>query len=236
VAVAAVPVTATAVLGVEVVVAARGTNLPTPATPTCGPVSSAVAPLLPLPHVVWLGDSTAAGVGASAASRSLPCQVAALGEPTQVDVLAVSGARVADVLHEQLPRMADLHPDRIFISIGANDTTHLSSTDDFRDRYRRVLDALPAGVPVVALGVPDMGAPTRLTQPLRAFAGWRGRLLDGVVRDLAKRPGVTYVDIAGPTGPAFRRDPHRYFAADRFHPSDDGYGLWAKAVLEAQRP
>jgi lysophospholipase L1-like esterase len=42
-----------------------------------------------------------------------------------------------------------------------------------------------------------------------------------------------YVDIAGKTGPAFRAHPTTYFARDRFHPNDAGYGLWAKAVAEA---
>jgi len=65
-----------------------------------------------------------------------------------------------------------------------------------------------------------MGSPTRLAQPLRAVAGWRGRRLDREVRRLvAARAGTTYVDIAGRTGPPFRRDPERLLAADRYHPS-----------------
>ena len=95
--------------------------------------------------------------------------------------------------------------------------------------------ALPAGVPVVLLGVPDMGAIPRFAQPLRAVTGWRGRRLDADVRRVARATGAVYVDIAGPTGPAFRRDPDRYFAADAFHPSDAGYGLWTDAVLKVLR-
>ena len=233
-AIAVVPLTATAVLGVEVVLAGRGTKLPTPPPPTCDAAPG--GPEARASSYVWLGDSTAAGVGAPSPALSLPCQVADRSGPSHVEVLAVSGARVADVIRDQVPRLAGRRPDAIFISVGANDATHLSSTDDFRDNYGRLLDALPAGVPIVALGVPDMGAPPRLAQPLRAFAGWRGRLLDRVIRDLTKRPGVTYVDIAGPTGSSFRRDPDRYFAGDHFHPSGAGYGLWTKAVIEAWRP
>jgi hypothetical protein len=82
-----------------------------------------------------------------------------------------------------------------------------------------------------------MGAPPRLLQPLRAVAGFRGRQLDAVVRDAvadaheARTAPITYVDIAGPTGPPFRRDHDRFFASDGYHPSADGYGLWAEAVL-----
>jgi acyl-CoA thioesterase I len=185
------------------------------------------------PRVVWLGDSTAAGEGATSAAGAVPSQVqAGLGRPgASLAVVAVSGARVADVLARQVPLVAGLHPDLVLISVGANDTIHLTGRTGFRRTYERLVRALPAGVPVVLLGVPDMGSITRFAQPLRAFAGRRGRRLDAEVRRVAAATGAVYADIAGPTGPAFRRHPRRYFAADDFHPSDAGYGLWADAVL-----
>ena len=125
------------------------------------------------------------------------------------------------------------------MSVGANDVTHLTSRPHFRRDYARLLAALPPSVhQVVMLGVPDMGAP-RLLQPLRAVTAWRGRALDRDVRHLAARAGAVYVDIAGRAGPSFRRDPHRYLAADQYHPDDAGYQLWARAVadtLHALRP
>jgi lysophospholipase L1-like esterase len=205
-------------------------------------------------RVVWLGDSTAAGVGASTAAGALPSQVAdrsaAVGNSSDgpaaagpgrdgpdaaLSVLAVSGARVADVLADQVPKVAGLRPDLVLISVGANDTVHLTGRGAFRHTYENVVRALPPGVPVVLLGVPDMGAIPRFAQPLRAVAGWRGRRLDAEVRRVAAAAGAVYADIAGPTGPPFRRHPGRYFAADDFHPSDAGYGLWADAVVKVLR-
>ena len=187
--------------------------------------------------VVWLGDSTAAGVGASASAGALPSQVAdGLGDRgISMAVLAVSGARVADVLVDQVPKVAGLRPDLVLISVGANDTIHLTGRGAFRHTYEELLRALPQGIPVVLLGVPDMGAVPRFAQPLRAVAGWRGRNLDAEVRRVAAGSGAVYADIAGPTGPPFRRHRDRYFAADDFHPSDAGYGLWAEAVLKVLR-
>ena len=189
------------------------------------------------PHVVWLGDSTAAGVGASSSAGTVPGRVQeALGQPdASLTVLAVSGARVAEVLARQVPLVAPLHPDLVLISVGANDTTHLTGRGDFRRSYEKLVRALPAGVPVVLLGIPDMGSIARFAQPLRAIAGGRGRRLDAEVRRVATGTGAVYCDIAGPTGPAFRHDPRRYFAADDFHPSDAGYGLWADAILTVLR-
>jgi lysophospholipase L1-like esterase len=186
-----------------------------------------------------LGDSTGAGIGATSLPGTLPEQAAAaIGKPVRMTVLARSGDRVADVLHHQLPALAAIHPTMVFITVGANDTTHLTSRGAFRRDYERVLVELPSSVRrIVILGVPDMGAPPRLAQPLRAVAGWRGRSLDTDVRHLAARtPRAVYVDIAGKTGPAFRAHPATYFARDRFHPNDAGYGLWAKAVAEAPAP
>lgn len=185
-------------------------------------------------HVVWLGDSTAAGVGASGRAGALPRQVArAAGHPVDLTVLAVSGDRVADVLADQVGAVP-ARTETVYVSVGANDAVHLTRAGDFRRRYVEVLDALPAGVDrVVLLGVPDLGSTPRFAQPLRFLAGVRGGTLDAVIADLADAPGRTYVDIAGETGPAFRRRPGRFFAADDYHPDDDGYGLWAGAVALA---
>jgi lysophospholipase L1-like esterase len=224
------------VLGAEAWLATRG---PKPADPPVTPEDTLAGPPpsagVPVATVVWLGDSTAAGVGASALADTLPAQVAAqLGQPIRLTDLARSGARVADVLRLQLPEVAQLHPTEVFISVGANDATHLTSRSQFRRDYGRLLAGLPASVVrVVMLGVPDMGSPPRLAQPLRAVAGWRGRELATDVRHLARRRHAIFVNIAGGAGPAFRRDPGRYFAADHYHPDDAGYRLWAEVVAAA---
>ena len=227
--VAAVVAGTAAVLAVEIQLARSGSRLPDLQLVLDRPGSGR--------RLVWLGDSTAAGVGASASAGALPTQVAdGLGAAgVSVAVLAVSGARVADVLADQAPKVAGLQPNLVLISVGANDTIHLTGRGAFRHTYEELVRALPPGVPVVLLGVPDMGAIPRFAQPLRAVSGWRGRNLDGEVRRVAARTGAVYADIAGPTGPPFRRHPDRYFAADDFHPSDAGYGLWTGAVLKVLR-
>lgn len=218
-----------ALLGAEVLLAQRGPRLTDAPLALDRPTSDPNAR-----QVVWLGDSTAAGVGADAPG-ALPSVVAdrTPAAAERLVVLARSGATVADVVEEQLPELSTMRPDMIYVSVGANDVTALTRTRTFRRSYRSLLDALPKQADVVLLGVPDMGAPPRLAQPLRAIAGWRGRTLDAVVRDLAAERGSTYIDIAGATGSKMRSDTSRYFAADRYHPSPDGYALWADAVIAA---
>ena len=216
-------------LGAEVEIARRGQNLDEVELTYAGEGEATV---------VWIGDSTAFGIGVTEAADGVAARVAAVrGE--RIEMLAVSGDTLADVRRDQVEAVAALDPRRVYLSVGANDVTHLTSKDSFAAGYRALLHALPSAVDLVVLGVPDMGAPPRLLQPLRAVAGFRGRQLDAIARDAvadakADRDGeTTYVDIAGPTGPAFRRDPDRYFAADGYHPSAEGYALWADAVLDA---
>lgn len=226
----AVPVVFAAVLGVEVQLARSGPDLPD-STPLHH--DGRIGGDGPALRMVWLGDSTAAGAGASSADGAVPRRVArALGRPVDLTVLAVSGDRVSDVVDDQVGALAALRPDVVLVSIGANDVVHLTSNDAYRDTYRDLVGAVPYGARLVLLGVPDMGAPPRFAQPLRAVVGWRGRQLDRITREVADEVGALYVDIAGETGPAMRADTGRRFAADRYHPSDDGYALWADAVVE----
>lgn len=226
----AVPVALLAVLGVEVVLARRAPTLGGPPLALGGPVGQGSRPAL---GMVWLGDSTAAGVGASRAAAALPTVVAeGLDRPVELTVLATSGATIADVVEHQLQAVPEDGADLVLVSVGANDVTHMTGRDDFESGYRRLVDGLPASAQVVLLGIPDMGGIPRLAQPLRWLAGIRGEQFDDVVEAVAEDTGAAYVDIAGETGPAFRREPGRFFADDRYHPSDEGYRRWAQAVLE----
>ena len=214
-------------LGAEVQIARRGPSLDDVELryPTDGARTAA-----------WIGDSTAFGTGVVDGADGVAARVARARDE-RVVMLAVSGATLAELRRDQLGRVDAAEPDRVYVSIGSNDVTHLTTKESFADGYAALLAALPSAVEVVVLGVPDMGSPPRLLQPLRAIAGFRGRELDAIVRDAvadahaARTAPTTYVDIAGRTGPAFRRDPGRYFADDRYHPNAEGYRLWAQAVL-----
>ncbi|MDQ3945135.1 MAG: SGNH/GDSL hydrolase family protein [Actinomycetota bacterium] len=188
-------------------------------------------------RLVWLGDSTVAGEGASDAAHTLPHLVArGLDRPVEIRALAEPATTVGEVVREQAPRVAGLSPDVVFVSVGANDVSHLHTRGRFSRRYRDLVRALPGGVPLVLVGIPDMGAAIpRRVQPMRAFSEWRGFRLDAAVRRVAGESGATYVNIAGRTGRLFRRHRDRLYAADRYHPGDEGYRVWARAVLDRLR-
>jgi lysophospholipase L1-like esterase len=95
---------------------------------------------------VALGDSTAQGIGASAPERGYVGLIAqrlrsATGRPVQVLNVSRSGARVHDVVVEQLPRVAGLAPDLVTVAVGANDLKHYDP-----DGFRADVDALIASL------------------------------------------------------------------------------------------
>lgn len=192
--------------------------------------------------LTMVGDSTAAGVGASStattAGARLAAGIASTGRTVTLTSVAVSGARVSD-LAEQVrqitARPPAARPDIAVVLIGANDATHLSRLGSVRTKLGAAIRGLRAtGAAVVVAGCPDLGAARAFPQPLRLIAAARGRAVAGAEQRAASAAGASYVDLARETGPAFRADP-AMLSSDRFHPSDRGYARWARALLPAVR-
>ena len=181
------------VVGAEVFLAWRREYLPTDPPfeigATAGPEDGP-----PLRFVV-LGDSTAAGLGASSPRDSyaavLTERLGALGWRVEMTGLGVSGARVGDLLGEQLRQADALEPDLIFVGIGANDVTHLTGLDDVRNDATALFEALQeTGAELVVAGAPDMRADA-FFEPLRALAGWRGRRVSAEIAAAAAISALT---------------------------------------------
>jgi lysophospholipase L1-like esterase len=226
-----------AVLGVESLLVSRREFLSADTAPAiAGTYGRAFAPPL---RLAVLGDSTAAGVGVTRVEDSvagrLASAVADTGRFVTLDGLGVSGSRAAD-LAPQVSRALVHPPDVAVILIGANDATHLTRLDAVRHDVRAAVARLrAAGVRVVVGSCPDMGSSTAFLHPLREVVAAQGRRVGAAARDAARAAGAAVVDIGAETGPAFRRDPARYLSSDRFHPSAEGYALWAAALADEVR-
>ena len=195
--------------------------------------------------VVWLGDSTATGVGSNELDEPMAHRVTMAVGPdgSRLTILARSGDQVHEVLGHQLAALrrrvdGGQVPEIVFVSIGANDVTSLTRRPTFRRRYRDLVDELRAVAPdatLILVGIPDMGVAPRLPIPLRQVAGVRAAQLDADVAGVAADRGLHHVELAERTSREFSRDPDRYFSGDDFHPSGPGHGLWAGAIVASLR-
>jgi len=219
------------VLALEIYLAVRGPR-ETFANPDRQPQNFGSGPT-PLKYVV-LGDSTAAGQGADKDHGIAPVTARQLAADRSVQLtnVALSGAKVEDVLNDQLASAESLKPDLVLLSVGANDVTGLTSLDKVAADFETISTRLVASncqVKIIVTGSPDVGGAHRFAQPLRWLAGIRTGQLNRRLQPLVDQYQLTFAPIAERTGPAFRRD-RGLLAADRFHPNNDGYALWTEVL------
>jgi acyl-CoA thioesterase I len=177
------------------------------------------------PLWVVLGDSTAQGLGAPTPSHGYVGQVLAqlrreTGQPWRVLNLSVSGSLTRDVLRAQLPQVpADAS--LVTCGIGVNDVLYTAPGKLFGD-MRALIGAVPDGAIVLDLPVPagvwgllgraSVPYITRINRTIHAAAAARGLPVARISEHF--RPPWT-----------------GKFAPDCFHPSQEGYRDWTRALL-----
>lgn len=189
-------------------------------------------------RILVLGDSTAAGVGASRPEEAIgsivATGVAALsGRPVELRNASRSGATSPQLLGQLERGLRDMpDPEVAIIMIGANDVKErLDRAVSVRALSETVTRLVARGTAVIVGTCPDLGTVRPIPQPLRA-------LVQRWSRDLAAAQTVAVVEAGGRTvstgdllGPTFRESPAQMFSADGLHPSSAGYARAAAALL-----
>lgn len=177
---------------------------------------------------VALGDSTAQGVGASRPERGYVGLLAQrlrdrTGAAVQVVNLSSSGARIGDLLSDQLPRLHDLRPDLVTVGVGGNDLLTYSPTA-YAEQVAALTAALPAGTLVA-------------DAPYFMHGHWERDARHAA--DLLARSAYGHGLVVVPLHSALRREGWSamatHFAADFFHPNDRGHRVWADAFWTSIR-
>ncbi|MDT5032276.1 MAG: hypothetical protein QOC94_2447, partial [Actinoplanes sp.] len=196
----------------------------------------------PVLRLVLLGDSAAIGVGVEWLSDTVGGQLARLLAEGTADTgerhvlltsVGVAGSRSTDLATQVARALLGDRPDVAVVLIGAHDATGLRSPEESAEHLgsavRRLRDA---GVQVVVGTCPDLGALRSIAQPLRQVTGWMGRrMARAQVRAVLAADGIV-VELAEETGAVFRADAGT-LCYDGFHPSADGYRVWAHALYPA---
>ncbi|WP_229072046.1 SGNH/GDSL hydrolase family protein [Actinoplanes sp. DH11] len=201
-----------------------------------GPVS---APPL---RLVLLGDSAAVGVGVEWLSDTVGGQLARLLADGTADSgprhvllssVGVAGSRSSDLATQVARALLGDRPDVAVVLIGAYDATSGRPPEDAAIHLGQAVRRLrSAGVQVVVGTCPDLGAARSLAPPLRQIAGLVGKRMARSQARAVTEAGGTVVDLAAETGAVFRADAGT-LCYDGFHPSADGYRVWAHALYPA---
>jgi lysophospholipase L1-like esterase len=203
-----------------------------------GPVS---APAL---RLVLLGDSAAIGVGVEWLSETVGGQLARLlseGGPDSgsgerhvlLSSVGVAGSRSADLATQVARALLGDRPDVAVVLIGAHDATSMRPPEEAAAQLGQAVRRLrDAGVQVVVGTCPDLGALRSIAPPLRQVAGLLGRRMAKAQAKAVQDAGGVVVDLGLETGAVFRADAGT-LCYDGFHPSADGYRVWAHALYPA---
>ena len=186
-------------------------------------------------HLLAIGDSIIAGVGASHLSKALVGQAAsALANSRNCRVcwraLGVSGYDSTRVLERIVPKLPKTGFDFIIVSVGVNDVTGLTTVRTWRRNLSLLLDRLQAHSPnalVAVAGIPPLHGFPLLPQPLRAAFGMRGRTFEEVAKKVLKqKKNALHVPLEFDTHPS-------KFAPDGYHPSEESYTEFGRHMADA---
>lgn len=223
------------VLKAEAKIARRVVGQPFESAPEASGVYGAGGRTIDL---LFLGDSSAAGLGADDGSQTPGAIIAGglaavTGRSVRLTNAAVVGAESSGLEMQVINALEEVErPEVAVIMVGANDVTHrINTAIAVRHLEQAVRRLQAAGAGVVVGTCPDLGTLEPVPQPLRALARrWS--------RDLAAAQTVAVVEAGGRTvslgdllGPEFAASPHEMFSRDRFHPSAAGYARAAAALL-----
>jgi acyl-CoA thioesterase I len=179
------------------------------------------------PLWVALGDSTAQGLGAPGprggyVGQALHQLRRRTGQPWRVLNLSVSGALIRDVLANQIPLLPEA-PDLVTCGIGANDVLYSTPARLFSD-MRAVLAAVPERTVVLDLPLPAgfWGIVGRISMPYITR-------INRVIHEVACERDLPVAEVSA----HFTAPWEGKFASDSFHPSQDGYRDWTRALLAA---
>ncbi len=204
----------------------KSSILPTPMTAKPTPISGPV-------NYVALGDSTGSGVGAREGGyvARLFRRILAHRPESKLTNLCVSGATTSDVLRDQLDRGISAKPNLVTLGIGINDIGHGVSLEEFSRNYEQILAKLKSNTTaaIVVTNIPDISSAPRIPALVRNQYQHLIIEFNRKLEEIASRHQVIVFDVYTVTHEQLPSHPE-YFSADGFHPSDQGYELWAEQM------
>ena len=172
-----------------------------------------------------LGDSLSQGVGASSPAKGMIGILAnristKTGRPVHVINISKSGARIADVLKDQLPLLLSQNPkpDIITLDIGSNDLSQYDIVK-FDKEFSELAAQLPKDSIVIEISPYFKGKAVAANEIINRHVKDNGLVLSSI-KESGVNLNLNWLEYSG----------------DFFHPSNRGYKKWADVFWAAIEP
>jgi lysophospholipase L1-like esterase len=180
-----------------------------------------------------LGESTAAGVGATTHETGLAGQFARflgekIGQSVEWHVVGRSGITVKETIHELVPKIPNEKFDYIMLALCGNEVLKLRSPRTFRRDMRRLIGILKEKHPEATFFItnaPAIRLSPVLPFPIKFILGHLSALHDANAREFTAEMRKVFYFHQPTTVP-------EGFFADGIHPSEFGYTVWSKRMIE----
>ncbi len=182
-------------------------------------------------RILLIGDSSAAGVGATTVDASLGGQLAQIlheqtGRPVSIRIAGSNSAVSGEIRDHVVPNLRHDPYDYICLNIGTNDAKNFHRGRTFCKNFGSLLYALKSRFPEASIiwsGVLDLKDVPALPSPLNRILGIRSRIINRNGRILCAERGALAPQAVWDIIP-------ENFAVDGFHASERGYRQWAEGL------
>ncbi len=179
-------------------------------------------------RILFVGDSSAVGVGTSSPEHSIAGLTGKLYPEAEIVNVSVSGSKAHDVI-AQLKNVTEQY-NLIMVHVGGNDVVRFTPYKQLTTDVQEVLElAVSKGKHVLVTSTGNVGTAKLLPAFSRPLYTWRSRGVRAVLKHqvAASKGNVRYTDLFREQAKdPFALEPEKYYAADMFHPSDAGYEEW----------
>ncbi|OGD85126.1 hypothetical protein A2696_00125 [Candidatus Curtissbacteria bacterium RIFCSPHIGHO2_01_FULL_41_13] len=185
---------------------------------------------------VAMGDSTVEGIGASDKTKSFASVVYDVlkkeNRNAKFHNLGKSGARIKDIIDNQLQEGLDLNPDLVLISVGVNDLRARTKIADFERDLKYLLETITsqAQARMIINSIPDFSNLPSVPFFVRFYVRSAVKKFNNVLKKQVQESDATFVDLHSGAS-IFTKNYPELISSDGFHPSDIGYAFWAAAII-----
>jgi lysophospholipase L1-like esterase len=178
-----------------------------------------------VPRILVVGDSTAVGTGVTDPRGSIAGRFGQEFPRADIRNAGINGLTALELARDfpAPPRTVDL----VMIQIGANDIVQGTPMAEFTRSLASVFDqAKKTGAHVVALHSGNIGLAPLFPWPISAVMRARTLRYGAEYRRIAAEKGVIYVELFHERADDPFRGDLRFYGADQFHLSEEGYAEW----------